>query len=418
MKNFDHKEPYIYKDKSNKKWCIRYSIRYPGEKEFEPRKEYGKAYRLSPPLNSITDLKERDKVAHKLLRYVEADLEDGIDKKKPEIVKAIIAEQIKEIKKSSYDESVNFYMDILGFNNPKPKQKETAKQRIYFFKNQFRKFVIEKKLDTDIRLVTKAHILEFLNSYYLNTNPELKWGNNTYNDKRVLLFGFFRILVEQERLEDNPVAKTQAKPKAVTERYAIFTKDERDIVFQYFDESNKCIAMILRILYYAYIRDTETHRLKISDFNLEDRKIRIAPENAKGQKDNLVRWVVMSEQLKTAIITYLNAYPNEPDFYMVGKKCRPSKYPLLMSWKREFNVGFKILKEKHPTLFNRPGLTPYSFKHSGVTHFINDNMNDKSKTELLRFVQAQCRHEKFATTEIYLKRLELDMSIQDTYFYD
>lgn len=415
---FDFKPPYIYKDKVNKKWCIRYSIKYPGDDDFAPLKEYGKAYNLSKPLNKIEDLKERDKVAHKLLRYVEADLKDGIDKKRPETVKAIIEAEIKEAKKYTYDECVNFYFKLLGYDNPKPNQVETAKGRSHFFKNQFRKYVVSKGLDKDIRLITKIHLLDFMNFYYLNPDPKIKWGNNTYNDKRVLLFGFFKIMVEQERLEDNPVAKTQSKPKEATERFSIFTKEERDIIFDYFDKKDKCIAMMLRITYYAYIRSTETLRLQVADFNLDTRRIAVRPENAKGQKDGLIRWVIMTPQLKEAIQTYLNAFPHQPDFYVVGKKMKPSNFPLLSNWKRKFNIGFDVLKIKHPHLFQKEGLTPYSFKHSGVTDFVNANYQDKSKTDVLRYVQTQCRHEKFATTEKYLKQLELNMDVQDSFIFD
>lgn len=39
MAKFDYKEPYLYRDEDNKKWMVRYSIRYDGQKNYTQLKD-------------------------------------------------------------------------------------------------------------------------------------------------------------------------------------------------------------------------------------------------------------------------------------------------------------------------------------------------------------------------------------------
>lgn len=419
MTMFTYTEPYIAKDKSNKKWWIAYSVKYKGEIKAEPRKEYGKAYKLPIPLNKIANEKDKRKEAERLMRLISDDLADGIDIKYPNKVKEIIQVQIKESLKYSYNDSVADYFQSLGFSNPKPNQLTSIKWRTYFFKNQFQKFVDEKGLQKDIRQIKKTDLIEFLDSYYKNPVESKRWSNNTYNDKRTLLFGFFNAMLKTDMIDENPVTKIPTKRRVATERFTKFTKEERDIIFDYFDKEDKAIAMMLRITYYAYIRDTEFLRLKINDIDFEKKRIRIFAENAKGQRDNIVRFVQMAPQLIEAIQTYLSDYTYEPEMYIVGKKKKPSYLDLKSNWKRLYNIGFKILKKRYPNLFKSSGLTPYSFKHSGVTDFVNDNSNGTMPlAKIYRIVQSQCRHQKFETTEKYLKSLEIYDDEFSQYIFD
>ena len=415
MNNFSYKEPYLYRDESNKKWCIRYSIKYNGQKNYTALKEYGRTY-FGKSLNSIDDLKLREKEFQKLLLLVEMDLKKGIDIKRPETIVAIYQEEIKAAKKHSYDENYQLYLKMKGLINPIPKKEMTAVAYSSFHKNQLRPFLEKKGLLDDITRISKTDMLEFMNFYYLNADPKLKWTNNTFNNKKGYLSSFFETLVEEEILKENPVTKIKNKPSEATERFAIFTKEERDLLFEYFDNGkHPFMAAICRLMYYAFIRETELSRLKVGDFDLDKRQICIQANIAKGQKDNLVRWVKMTLPLQEALRSYLSKYEYKPDWYMFGKKYRPSEYQVNHWWQYLFRDGLAELKTQHPDKFNRKGLSPYSLKHSGVTDFINDNKSKFSTTELYSYVQKQCRHEKFEMTQKYLKKLEINIDEIDLF---
>jgi len=417
MKLFDYKEPYIYRDEDNKKWCVRYSIRYKGEQKFDPRKEYGRLY-FGMSLNTIKDLKKREKEFQKLVLLLEMDLKDGIDKKKPETLKAKIEEEIKEAKKFSFDENFNYYMKIKGYEKPIPKKVLTANNKKSFYVNQLKPFLVSKGMDGDISKVTKTEILEFMNSHYLNDDPDKRWNNNTFNNKKAWLSGFFETLADEGRISSNPVSGIKNKEKASTGRFATYTKEERDILFKYMDEHDTFIATVARLIYYAYIRESELTRLKVSEFDLENRRIAIHPDNAKGQKDKLYRWVVMTKQLKEALQIYLHKYPNTPDDYMFGRKRKPSPYMLNNDWQYRFRVCLEAVREQFPKLFNRTGLSLYSLKHTGVTDLVNDNYKKHSKLSVIRYVQTQCRHEEISTTEIYLKKLVINIDTIDDFEFE
>jgi integrase len=416
MNLFDYTLPKkISKGKDNK-WYIRYTIQYTG-KEKEYPKEYGRML-LGKSLNAIEDLKEREKEFNKAILLLEMKLKQGIDIRYPETVKAVIQEQLKESKKYSFDENFAFYFKMKKYDKPIPKKMISATNVRSFFKNQFQPFLIKKGLNDDITRVTNDDILEFMNGYYLSDNPETTWGNNTFNNKKGWLNAFFDCLLQEKRITLNPVAGIKNKSKESTGRFETYTKEERDIIFEYLDEKDVFIATVVRLIYYAYIRESELTRLRVDNFDLEKRRIAIHPDNAKGQKDKLYRWVIMTKQLQAALERYLEHFEHKPEWYMFGWKKKPSPTQLNNDWQYRFRMALAVLRDKHPTLFNRPGLSLYSMKHTGVTDFVNDNYKKNSKMNVLRYVQSQCRHEEISTTEIYLKKLQINIDIVDEFEFD
>lgn len=267
MKPFDYKEPKICRDKANKKWYIDVSIRYKGEKNYIRFKEYGKDYLKDtkhPVLNAIEDLKLREKVARKLLLAVEMDLEAGVILKDIKTVKAAIEKEAKAAKRKNFDECFQLYLQLKGMTNPIPKKQQSAITYKTFFKNQVRPFLEEKNLLSDITKVTKSDMLEFMNRYYLNADPEKKWGNNTFNNKKGFLSSFFETLVDEEIIIENPVTKIRNKASESTERFGIFTKEEITLLFDHMDKGkHPFIGAVCKLIYYAYIRGTELTRLKV-----------------------------------------------------------------------------------------------------------------------------------------------------------
>src|ERR1700744_2966371 len=102
MANFIYKEPRIYKDPEDKKWCIRYSIQYPGDDKFYPRKEYGENY-LGQQLNRIQNPKEREERLFDVLRAVKKDLSTGVDPKNPVTVVEYVKKQTESTHKYTFD---------------------------------------------------------------------------------------------------------------------------------------------------------------------------------------------------------------------------------------------------------------------------------------------------------------------------
>ena len=180
MNDFVYTKPKLYKDKDNKKWFVHYRIKYQGEENYIPIKEYGR-FHFDMSLNTIANLKERDSKFQALLSLVERDLKNGNILNQPAKLKELDDKVAEAAKKYTYDENLQLYLRLKGYINPVAKKERTAEAIESFHRNQFKPFLEKKKLAGDITKITKAHLLEFMNSYYLNTNPAVKWSNNMEN---------------------------------------------------------------------------------------------------------------------------------------------------------------------------------------------------------------------------------------------
>jgi integrase len=420
MEKFTYKEPKLCKDRADKKWFIRYSVKFEGEKDFSPVKEYGRFYLGGKSLNLISDIKEREKAAEKILKAIKRDLEDGVLIKIPETLKALDDKAIKESQRLTYDNCLKIYFADKGYDKPTVKQERTFKTIESLHRLQFRPYLEKNGLVDDVTKIGKAEILGFLDFYFNHPDPEIRWkANKTYNHKKTLLSTFFSTLVEKDLITINPAKMVKSKSKQTSVRFAVFTKEERDILFDFLDNwKYPFVAAISRVIYYSYIRGSELSRLRVSDFDLQTRKIRVHPDIAKGQKDHKVKSVIMPVQLKEALEVYLSKFEHQPDWYMFGANYRPAKTRTGIFWIDRFKDAMDIIKLENPGKFNRPGLTPYALKHSGVTHFVNDNASKRTSTELYRYLQAQCRHTRFEQTQEYLADLELTIETVDEFAYD
>lgn len=420
MADFVYKEPKLCKDKDNKKWFVRYSIKYPGDEKFDTRKEYGRSY-FSQSLNLIESLKDRESAFKDLVKAISIELSNGIDKKKPEIYKAKIEAEILESKKYSFDQLFKYYCDDKGYSTPVSKKELSAANIKAFFNNQFKPFLVSKGLDKDLSKITKPDVLEFMNRHYHSSDPATKWNNNTYNNRKGWIHGFFKLLIDEDKLTiENPTDRIRVKESAPTKRFEVFSREERDAIFNYFDNGGDTfMSAILRVIYYAYVRESEISRLQVSDFNFETKQILINPEKAKKQVDNLPRWVFMPDKLIISLEKYLSTFNNIPSDYIFGKGFKPSRIRLINNWQRKFRKAIIELRKNNPKLFKTDNQSPYSFKHTGVTDFVNDNIaNNTGHLSILRYVQSQCRHTSITTTEKYLKKLHINIKVSEDYIYD
>lgn len=398
---FEYKLPKLSKDKEhNKKWFVRYAIRYPGEKEFKYHKEYGRQL-YGESLNMITDLSKREKLFKEVIKTITAELERGIDHKNPNLVKEIVEQEIKEKSKYTFDSCFTLYMDKKGYSNPTGKKERSAITMSAFLRNQLRPFLEKNNLIGDLRDVTKSHLQDFIDEHK-------HWKNNTINAKIAFMGSFFQVLVYKDIIPENPVRKLENKPKQKTERFAIYSMEERDVYFNYLEKHNYPLLAITKAVYYAFIRFSELSRLKVRDFDLDKMRIRIDANNSKTARDK-DEYVVIRKPLSETIKEYLSRYPHQPDWYIFGKKLKPSPERLRPGWHDAYRTAIAKLREDNPKLFKNKHLTAYSFKHSGVSGFININIKAKSTTELLQFVMRQCRHSDIKTTMIYWKDLGFEL---------
>lgn len=421
MPTFTFKEPKLYKDPANKKWCIIYNIQYKGEPKTPPIKDYGRAF-FGYSLNSIKDHKEREDAFNLLRLTILKNLKEGIDDRNREsveihqkakleaIAKAEPKSELEPVEESTpaeyhYDYCLNVFLQTKGYINPKPKQELSAVTYTSFLKGQFRQYLEKEGLLDDVRKITKKHLLNFTEFFTLHPDPKIKWSNNTFNNKRSYLGSFFSLLADRETITINPVTKLKRAKAEKTKRFEIFTREELNILFPYLKENNYFLYVTSKVIYHSFIRGSEANRMHVADFLIDRKQIRIRSEDAKGQNDHQDAYVLMVKALQDVLNEYLETYPHKLNWYMFGKDDKPSPYKINRRWYEDFGLAIEKLQIEHPKLFNRPNLTYYGLKHTGVTHFIEDHSETYSTTKLLQFVQNQCRHVDFKQTTVYWKQL-------------
>lgn len=409
---FEFTEPFIYKDKkTNKKWFVSYKIKYIGkDKNFVRQKVYGKN------LNREPNLKQRVEDARDLLENIHDLLKAGIDPRSGETARAAANEREKFEKRHTFEYLYDFYIQLKGFKNPAPKQSKSAANVKRFLENRLKPFLVENKLENDLRNVEKGHIVEFLNKYYFNPDPKLKWNNTTYNNSKQWVSWFFGSLIDEDKLKmQNPCDTITSKPSKGMKRYEVYTKAELELLFTYLDKSDHNLKTICMMIFHGYIRESELERIKVSSIDLSARMIRMQASDSKGHSDGLERDVIISKELLVALTKHINQCETNPDYFLFGKRFYPYPTRVGAGWQVKFRECLKELTELHPDKFNRPGLSLYSLKHSGVTYFIKDNIQKSGSLKTLRFVQSQCRHEDFRTTERYIRKLPVDIGEYDEF---
>lgn len=417
---FEYILPVIRKDPSNIKWYVHYSIKYPDkDKKFVRYRHYGR------DLNREPDLKKRQRNAKEMAEKVARMLKRGIDPKNKNSLLEAKQRTVNATKRYSFELLYEYFLNIKGYKNPKPKQIRSAMNMKRFFTNQFLPHLKKHGIDHDMTLVDKAIILDLLNDRYLGLSG-IKWNSTTYNNARAWIGTLFNTLIYEERLPIvNPCDKIKRKPKNPVDRYEVYTPLEIKIIFNYLKKVDFNYLVACQMIYYAYIRSSEISRLKVSSIDLTKRVIRIRAEDAKGSVDGLEKDVLISKDLHASLMEYFKQNSHKPTDYLFGKKVKPCEYVLSLSWHEKFKDHLDYLKDKynklsggkHKTLFNRNGLTMYSLKHSGVTHFVHNNMKERGTLRVLQFIQHQCRHSKFEITQLYLKKLPVSIEEHDEFKY-
>jgi len=322
MDSFIFTTPSLHKGKD--KWLIRYTLTVNGKSNY--RKEAGTTYpELRATLNSkefkidgvfpvkednkiipskgAKVYKERELLAEKIIALVLADLEDNIDPENSKAgYQAIAQKQLEQSKEWSIENNLEFYYKKIGIHSNVPKRKEDSAYNLkMFFKNQFVGYFEKhnKDLVNDIRLITKKDIRNYLDYYFENPDPKIKWAYRTVNTRKGWISAFFNKLVEYDILMVNPADNISSKEADGSGRgdYEIFSKEEIGIIFNELESGklkNKRMEAFGKILYYAYIRKAEMRRITMKHLDLAGKKFRMTSDISKKTNDGKIFSVLIN----------------------------------------------------------------------------------------------------------------------------
>ena len=252
--------------------------------------------------------------------------------------------------------------------------------------NQFNNFIKKKK--KNFKSITKKDILDFLESLKLKN---LK--NKTKSRKIFALKRFYRFLVSEKVIENNPIEKIDI-PKAEDTLSITLTADQIEKILNFVSKkTNNYIDirsnLIIELLYSTGIRVSELISIKTNNIDLKKRKILIdPPEKGKSRKERIV---FFAEQTKEVIEKYL-------EFRKIYFKEKDSPWLFPSNNINDFLTRRRVLQIMHNLAdkikIDKNLMHPHSFRHAFGNHLLNSGAD-------IRVVQKLLGHSSIITTQKY-----------------
>ncbi|MCF6410557.1 tyrosine recombinase XerC [Pseudalkalibacillus salsuginis] len=222
--------------------------------------------------------------------------------------------------------------------------------------------------------------------HYLTVLHEKRYARKTVARKVSTLRSFYRFLIREDRLEQNPF-KTASLPKQTRRLPKFFYEEELEELFEV-SNLNTPLGQrnqtLLELLYGTGIRVSECCELSLKDIDFTIETILV---RGKGRKE---RYVPIGSFAVEAIKRYLQSgrktlmKTKEHDKVFVNYKGDPLT-----------DEGVrKVLKKLIESTSLTVNITPHMMRHTFATHLLNEGAD-------LRAVQELLGHSQLSTTQIY-----------------
>lgn len=320
----------VKKHTTGKRWYVSYYTTSPSGKNIR-RRAYGY-------VNTETDLTKKaallDELAERVLKF----LLDG-----------------KDILEQPVDQVYNIYIYTNRMlSDKKPYLKTTAYNSIRRKLEPFKKWLLHS--NNNIKhpaAITKVDMLNYRNWLLMGkiTNRTI----NNYMDEARALFNYL-IKLEENIVVRNPCANIERLPSQ-SESHVRYSAEQIQEIAKYCDEKDKPLGLMIRLIYYSFLRVKEARTLQLKDIDFDSMKIILPAAKSKVNKKQI-------KQIPDAFKPYfmalkLHEYPKE--FYLFGKHGKPGPT----------HVGETFFIKRFKKVKKRMGLTRhhtlYGFRHSAVS---------------------------------------------------
>jgi len=221
---------------------------------------------------------------------------------------------------------------------------------------------------------------------YLKFLYSLKYSNKTISRHLSSLRSFFKYLLKENIIENNPTLLIGTPKKEIRLPNFISEIDLEKLfgIPNTKEPLGDRDELILRMFYATGIRLSELANIKVSDIDFYNRRIRIF---GKGSKE---RYVLYGSNCHKSLERYLNngrlkLLKNENDYLFLNNKGEN-----LSSGGIEYIIN-KIVKKGNTT---NNHITPHTFRHTFATSMLNEGSDLVTVKELLG-------HSNLSTTSIY-----------------
>ena len=229
-------------------------------------------------------------------------------------------------------------------------------------------------------------IRTFLQYYQIKRNQ----CDRTKNQNKIYLNSFFDWLVNEGKLNRNPVKNMKQIKYHETQRYVLNTLEIEMM-------RRSCETLreraIIDVLYSSGLRVSELCSLKKQDIDWEEREIHV--RQGKGDKDRITYF---NASAVLSLKAYLNSRNDNSDYIIVGLRGEEKK-----------KLDKRTIESDVAKVVQRAGLddkkiTPHNLRHTFATRMIANGCP-------VEIVQMMLGHSKISTTMIYAHIAQSDVKI-------
>lgn len=218
---------------------------------------------------------------------------------------------------------------------------------------------------------------EEITAFLLKGLRESHWSASTLNVKVSGLRFFYHHVLGRSLAEVESAIPRTKRPRTLPR---VYSREELELLFEKGCMNEKQRAFLMTV-YGAGLRLGEACRLKISD--IESRQMRIRVEQGKGKKD---RYTLLGERLLKELREYYRWY--RPAKYLFESKVMPG-----MPWTDYAGQRTFWRALERAGLPNRGGI--HSLRHSFATHLLEAGVE-------ITVIRVLLGHNSLAATSIYL----------------
>jgi len=250
---------------------------------------------------------------------------------------------------------------------------------------KFKSFLVENKLSTDIRKISKANVRSYLS--YLS-NPNLGHKSNTIVTRARKLSSiksFFNFLYREEIIKKNAIELIDLPSLPKKEPDYLSIKEYQKLLKTIKKTATKYFLVrdiaIFSLFISTGIRVSELTSLKQSDLDLKGKTIKI---HRKGNKEQTIPLNVEMTKILTKLVTKTSS--NENDRIFLSKNKTGIKANTVYELVKKYLERSGIEKSKHG---------PHILRHTCFTALLSKNVNPV-------VIQTLAGHASFDTTRRYL----------------
>ncbi|MBL7107732.1 MAG: tyrosine-type recombinase/integrase [Candidatus Cloacimonetes bacterium] len=273
---------------------------------------------------------------------------------------------------------VRKYIDFLSSKNMSVHTIRAYDVDIRQFLGYSVKFFIDEKIV--ISKITKIMLRDFLQ--FLSESGD---SNRTLARKVTSIKGFFKFLVSQNIISQNPVIDVKI-PKFEKHTATFLTEDEMEFVLN-IPANDNILGIrnkaILELLYSSGIRIAELAGLKLLDINLKKGLIKVFGKRKK------TRIIPIGKYAMNALQNYLKMRKN-----LLKKKSLKTVF-ISKNGNSLSSDELRYIVDKYlKTIEKSKRYSPHTIRHSFATHMLDNGADLRSVQELLG-------HSSLSSTEIY-----------------